>query len=209
MFEAGVPLNTDPQLREASEQSFAVLRRRRKAGRADAGQRPSAGADGGIAYLVADPRIASLFARGDAARRALPMPPEELLEAAVLIYFRGLGLMPRVRSHLPVGEGNPSNRLCVSYVKVLTLDRRAPNNVNVIYIHERSTMQIPAMTPSPKSSMRSAARLDRLTVLGFMAVADWPWLLAFTIGSGRMGCGYQAVAARIQPLAAQDGTHAA
>jgi len=36
--------------------------------------------------------IASLFARGDAARRSLPMPPEELLEAAVLIYFRGLGL---------------------------------------------------------------------------------------------------------------------
>ena len=36
--------------------------------------------------------IASLFSRGDAARRALPMPPEELLEAAILIYLRGLGL---------------------------------------------------------------------------------------------------------------------
>jgi hypothetical protein len=36
--------------------------------------------------------IASLFGRGDAARRALPMPPEELLEAAFLIYLRGLGL---------------------------------------------------------------------------------------------------------------------
>jgi hypothetical protein len=36
--------------------------------------------------------IASLFGRGDAARRALPMPPEELLEAAMLIYLRGLGL---------------------------------------------------------------------------------------------------------------------
>jgi len=36
--------------------------------------------------------IASLFSRGDAARRALPMPPEELLEAAFLIYLRGLGL---------------------------------------------------------------------------------------------------------------------
>jgi hypothetical protein len=33
-----------------------------------------------------------LFGRGDAARRALPMAPEELLEAAVLIYLRGLGL---------------------------------------------------------------------------------------------------------------------
>jgi hypothetical protein len=36
--------------------------------------------------------IASLFARGDAARRTLPMPPEDLLEASVLIYLRGLGI---------------------------------------------------------------------------------------------------------------------
>jgi hypothetical protein len=36
--------------------------------------------------------IASLFGRGDAARRSLPMAPEELLEAEVLIYLRGLGV---------------------------------------------------------------------------------------------------------------------
>ncbi len=36
-------------------------------------------------------RIASLFGRGDAARRALPMTPEELLEAGVLD-LRGLGM---------------------------------------------------------------------------------------------------------------------
>jgi hypothetical protein len=36
--------------------------------------------------------IASLFGRGDAARRPLPMSPEELLEADMLIYLRGLGL---------------------------------------------------------------------------------------------------------------------
>ena len=36
--------------------------------------------------------IASLFARGDAARRTLPMTPEELLEAATLVYLQGLGL---------------------------------------------------------------------------------------------------------------------
>jgi hypothetical protein len=35
--------------------------------------------------------VASLFARGDAARRKLPMSPEDLLEAEVLIYLRGLG----------------------------------------------------------------------------------------------------------------------
>src|SRR4051795_4641281 len=35
--------------------------------------------------------VASLFSRGDAARRKLPMSPDELLEAEVLIYLRGLG----------------------------------------------------------------------------------------------------------------------
>jgi hypothetical protein len=41
--------------------------------------------------------VASLFGRGDAARRKLPMSPEELLEAAVLIYLRGLGLNASTR----------------------------------------------------------------------------------------------------------------
>ena len=35
--------------------------------------------------------IASLFGRGDQGRRRLPMAPEELLEAGVLVYLRGLG----------------------------------------------------------------------------------------------------------------------
>jgi hypothetical protein len=37
--------------------------------------------------------VASLFARGDAARRKLPMSAEDLLEAEVLIYLRGLGFL--------------------------------------------------------------------------------------------------------------------
>ena len=36
--------------------------------------------------------VASLFGRGDAARRALPIAAEELLEAQTLIYLRGLGV---------------------------------------------------------------------------------------------------------------------
>jgi AcrR family transcriptional regulator len=36
--------------------------------------------------------VASLFGRGDGGRRKLPMSPEELLEAGVLIYLQGLGL---------------------------------------------------------------------------------------------------------------------
>ena len=35
--------------------------------------------------------IASLFGRGDAGRRSLPMTAEELLESEMLIYLQGLG----------------------------------------------------------------------------------------------------------------------
>ena len=93
MFEAGVPLDTDRELREASENAFAVLR---AAAEKLVGLMPPQGRP--PALMVAlhvwsmTHGIASLFGRGDAARRALPMPPEELLEAAVLIYLRGLGL---------------------------------------------------------------------------------------------------------------------
>jgi len=93
MFEAGVALDSDRELRDASENAFAVLR---------------AAAEKLVALMPPHERppalmvalhvwamthgIASLFGRGDAARRTLPMQPEELLEAAVLIYLRGLGL---------------------------------------------------------------------------------------------------------------------
>ena len=39
--------------------------------------------------------IASLFGRGDPARRSLPMTPEDLLEANILIYLQGLGCAPK------------------------------------------------------------------------------------------------------------------
>jgi AcrR family transcriptional regulator len=93
MFEAGVSLDADPQLREAGEAAFAVLRT--AAGDLVA-LMPALGRP--PALMVAlhvwsmTHGVASLFGRGDAARRALPMPAEELLEAAVLIYLRGLGL---------------------------------------------------------------------------------------------------------------------
>jgi AcrR family transcriptional regulator len=93
MFEAGVALDADPLLREVGERAFAVLR-----AAAEKLVALIAGPSRPPALMVAlhvwsmTHGIASLFSRGDAARRALPMPPEELLEAAVLIYLRGLGL---------------------------------------------------------------------------------------------------------------------
>lgn len=99
MFEAGVSADSNAGLREASERAFGVLRAaaEKLVAMMPPKERPPA-------MMVAlhiwsmTHGIASLFGRGDAARRALPMPPEELLEAAVLVYFRGLGLGPDAAS---------------------------------------------------------------------------------------------------------------
>ena len=93
MFEAGVALDTDPQLRAASDSAFAVLRAaaERLVVLMPAAARPPALMVALHIWSITH-GIASLFGRGDAARRALPMSPEDLLEAEVLIYLRGLGL---------------------------------------------------------------------------------------------------------------------
>jgi AcrR family transcriptional regulator len=94
MFEAGVPLDADPGLREAGGRAFEVLRHASETlcAQAPAGRRPPALMMSLHVWALSH-GIASLFARGDAGRRALPMQPEELLEAGVLIYLRGLGLI--------------------------------------------------------------------------------------------------------------------
>lgn len=93
MFEAGVSLADHPDCAAAGESAFGVLR---------------AAAETLCAGLPKDRRppalmlalhiwalshgVASLFARGDAGRRKLPMTPEDLLEAGVLVYLQGLGI---------------------------------------------------------------------------------------------------------------------
>jgi AcrR family transcriptional regulator len=99
MFEAGVPLETNPDLREAGERAFAVLRSAAEAliAAMPLKTRPPALMMALHVWALAH-GIATLFGRGDAARRTLPMSAEELLEAGVLIYLRGLG------------EGTPTQR---------------------------------------------------------------------------------------------------
>ncbi|HVC51055.1 MAG TPA: TetR/AcrR family transcriptional regulator [Stellaceae bacterium] len=94
MFEAGIALDSDVALRQASDRAFAVLRRASEAvaGRAPVGRRPPALMMSLHVWALSH-GIASLFGRGDSGRRALPMSPEELLEAGVLVYLRGLGLI--------------------------------------------------------------------------------------------------------------------
>ena len=93
MFEAGVPADADPELRDAGDRAFGVLRgaAEKLVAAMPAKGRPPALMVALHIWSMAH-GIASLFGRGDAARRTLPMPPEELLEAEVLIYLRGLGL---------------------------------------------------------------------------------------------------------------------
>ncbi len=92
MFEAGIAHGSSALLSKESDRAFNVLR--------DASSEMHA-------ILPADRRapalmialhiwslthgIASLFLRGDTARRNLPVTPEELLESGVLIYLDGLG----------------------------------------------------------------------------------------------------------------------
>src|SRR6202000_2381819 len=93
MFESALPPDANPALMAASERAFAIIRA--------AAERLAALAPPGTprppAMMMAlhiwsmSHGVASLFARGDAARRKLPMSAEDLLEAEVLIYLRGLG----------------------------------------------------------------------------------------------------------------------
>src|SRR5262249_38367457 len=93
MFESGLPPDANPALMAASERAFGIIRA--------AAERLAALAPPGTprppAMMMAlhiwsmSHGVASLFARGAGARRKLPMTPDELLEAEVLIYLRGLG----------------------------------------------------------------------------------------------------------------------
>jgi AcrR family transcriptional regulator len=93
MFEAGIPPTADPGLRDAADRAFAVLRgaAEKLCGQLSGSARPPALMVALHIWAMAH-GIASLFGRGDAAKRPLPMSSEELLEAEVLIYLRGLGL---------------------------------------------------------------------------------------------------------------------
>lgn len=93
MFESGVPLNDYPEVREAGDRAFNVLR---QACESLAATMPKEKRPPSLMMALhiwsLSHGIATLFGRGDAARRAIPMSPDDLLEAAVLIYLDGLGV---------------------------------------------------------------------------------------------------------------------
>jgi AcrR family transcriptional regulator len=109
MFESGIPVDSNPNLSAASERAFAIIRA--------AAERLAAMAPPGVprppALMMAlhiwsmSHGVASLFGRGDGARRKLPMTPDELLEAQMLIYLRGLGFPTDRRPPDPKPKGPP------------------------------------------------------------------------------------------------------
>jgi AcrR family transcriptional regulator len=93
MFETHVALERYPDLQAANDRAFAILR--------DAAERLAADLPKerrppslmmALHVWALSHGIASLFVRPDPSRRKLPMSPEELLEAGVLIYLQSLGL---------------------------------------------------------------------------------------------------------------------
>jgi AcrR family transcriptional regulator len=92
MFESGISPDADPALRAASDRAFGVLRKAAETlcTLLPRENRPPALMMSLHVWAMAH-GIASLFARPDASRRKTPMSPEELLEAGLLVYLRGLG----------------------------------------------------------------------------------------------------------------------
>ena len=94
MFESGLSFQAFPDLHIAGDRAFAVLREACAALVASMPEDKRPPVMMMALHIWAEAHgIASLFARGDPGRRKLPMTAEELLEAGVLIYLRGLGLM--------------------------------------------------------------------------------------------------------------------
>jgi AcrR family transcriptional regulator len=91
MFEAGTPPDGTPELRAASDRGFEILRSASETlcATMPKEKRPPALMMALHVWALSH-GIASLF--GSKGGRKTPMSPEDLLEAAILIYLEGLGL---------------------------------------------------------------------------------------------------------------------
>ncbi|TSJ60458.1 TetR/AcrR family transcriptional regulator [Starkeya sp. 3C] len=92
MFESGLPPEAHPVLDQAGQRAFGVLR---EAADVLVASMPVQGRPPALmvalhTWALAH-GVASLFGRSDGSRRKLPMTPEDLLEAAFLVYLKGLG----------------------------------------------------------------------------------------------------------------------
>jgi AcrR family transcriptional regulator len=94
MFESGLSINRSSDLAQAAGRAMGVLEK----AAADLSQhippakRPPPAMFSAHIWALSH-GVVELFARGNPGRRS-PFPPEELLETAIGVYLRGLGLIP-------------------------------------------------------------------------------------------------------------------
>ena len=94
MFEARLNPEDHAGLRAASERAFAVMRDAAEtvvAAGLPKGERPPPLMVALHLWAMAH-GVAALFGRRDGSRRSLPMSPDDLLEAGILVYLQSLGL---------------------------------------------------------------------------------------------------------------------
>lgn len=92
MFESGISLSAFPEVHAVGEEAFRVLKDACEVLMATLPkERRAPPMMVALHFWSLAHGMAVLFGRGDAARRPIPMAPAELLEAATLIYFDGLG----------------------------------------------------------------------------------------------------------------------
>ena len=94
MFEAGISPESSTELRDVSERAFAILRDAAEtvSFKLPKERRPPALMMALHIWSLSH-GVASLFARPGGVHRPLPMSPDDLLEAGVLVYMQGLGLV--------------------------------------------------------------------------------------------------------------------
>jgi len=90
MFQGGVEAN--PAVQAATDAAFAVLRRGAEQACALATGRPPPTLMVALHIWALTHGTASLYLGAN--RRMLPMPPEDLLEAGLLLYLQSLGIRP-------------------------------------------------------------------------------------------------------------------
>ena len=95
MFEAGLSVDESPELKAAADRAFDVLRHvtAEVAQTAPQANLPP-GALMSLHVWAMSHGIATLFADGKPCRGKVPLTAEEILEAGMLIYLRGLGIIP-------------------------------------------------------------------------------------------------------------------
>jgi AcrR family transcriptional regulator len=94
MFESGLSINTNPELALVAARASAVLEKAATALSANIApeKRPPPAMFGAHIWAMSH-GVVELFTRGPPGARS-PFAPEDLLEAGIGIYLRGLGLLP-------------------------------------------------------------------------------------------------------------------